>query len=210
MALIQFTRNYTDHSTDKGYQFEFFCDRCGSGFKGEFKPSMLGVGSSVLRAAGDFFGGFLGRAGHSTYHLQDAVRGPAHDKAYRECIEEAKPNFRLCPKCSNWACLTNCWNEKRGLCYDCAPNLETELAAAQATSTVDQMREKVREQDLTAGLDLTTDASARCPHCGVRAAGGKFCPDCGKPLRPKVECKRCGCQSDAGTRFCPECGDKLI
>jgi hypothetical protein len=29
MALIQFTKNHSDHSTDKGYQFEFFCDRCG-------------------------------------------------------------------------------------------------------------------------------------------------------------------------------------
>jgi len=24
MALIQFTKNHTDHSTDKGFQFEFF------------------------------------------------------------------------------------------------------------------------------------------------------------------------------------------
>ena len=32
MALIQFTKNHSDHSTDKGYQFEFFCDRCGTGF----------------------------------------------------------------------------------------------------------------------------------------------------------------------------------
>ena len=26
MSLIQFTRNHSDRSTDKGYQFEFFCD----------------------------------------------------------------------------------------------------------------------------------------------------------------------------------------
>ncbi len=30
MALIQFTKNHTEHSTEKGYQFEFFCDRCGN------------------------------------------------------------------------------------------------------------------------------------------------------------------------------------
>jgi hypothetical protein len=33
MALIQFTRNYQDLSTDQGYQFEFSCDRCGNGVK---------------------------------------------------------------------------------------------------------------------------------------------------------------------------------
>ncbi len=28
MALIQFTRNYNDLSTDAGFQFEFYCDHC--------------------------------------------------------------------------------------------------------------------------------------------------------------------------------------
>jgi hypothetical protein len=32
MSLIQFTRNFNDHSTDRGYQFAFFCDRCRNGF----------------------------------------------------------------------------------------------------------------------------------------------------------------------------------
>ncbi len=66
MALIQFTKNDTDHSTDKGYQFEFFCDRCGNGFMSAFKPSVTGYASSALRAAGDLFGGVLGRALHTT------------------------------------------------------------------------------------------------------------------------------------------------
>ena len=26
MAMIEFVRNYSDHSTDRGYQFEFRCD----------------------------------------------------------------------------------------------------------------------------------------------------------------------------------------
>jgi ABC-type phosphate/phosphonate transport system substrate-binding protein len=55
MALIQFTKNHTDHSTDKGYQFEFFCDRCGNGFMSEFKASMTGLASSALQAAGSVF-----------------------------------------------------------------------------------------------------------------------------------------------------------
>jgi hypothetical protein len=56
MTLIQFTRNHTDHSTDKGYQFEFFCDRCGNGFKSEFQASAVGIAATALRAAGGFFG----------------------------------------------------------------------------------------------------------------------------------------------------------
>jgi hypothetical protein len=210
MALIQFTRNHSDHSTDKGYQFEFFCDRCGNGFMSEFKPSMAGFATSALRAAGDIFGGVFGRASSGSYEIERAVRGPGHDKAFRDAVEETKPNFRQCPKCSHWVCLTTCWNEKRGLCYTCAPNVETELAAAQAQATVDQLRTKVQSVDLTKDIDVTTEAAALCPSCGARTQGGKFCPECGKPVRARKTCSRCGTQSESGSKFCPECGGKMV
>src|SRR5512143_459464 len=98
MALIQFTRNHTDHSTDKGYQFEYFCDRCGNGFMSEFKASAVGMAGSALRAAGSIFGGILGSASHGAYEIERAIQGPGHDKAFREAIDEVKPNFRQCPK----------------------------------------------------------------------------------------------------------------
>src|SRR5215467_10308890 len=168
MALIQFTRNHTDHSTDKGFQFEFFCDRCGNGFMSEFRASATGMAASALHAAGSFFGGILNQAGNSAYEIERAIQGPAHDKAFREAIEEAKPNFRQCPKCTHWVCSATCWNSKRMLCFDCAPDIETELASEQVQAQVEQMRVKVREQDLTAGLNLTAEAAALCPSCGAR------------------------------------------
>jgi len=98
MSLIQFTRNHTDHSTDKGYQFEFFCDRCGNGFVSGFQPSAIGLASSAARTLGNLFGGVLGSMSGSTYEIERAVQGPGHDKAFREAIEEAKPNFRQCDR----------------------------------------------------------------------------------------------------------------
>ena len=74
MSLIQFTRNFNDHSTDKGYQFEFFCDRCGNGFTSEFKASATGMAASALRAAGGLFGGILGSAGSSAYEIERAIQ----------------------------------------------------------------------------------------------------------------------------------------
>ena len=208
MALIQFTRNHTDNSTDKGYQFEFFCDRCGNGFMSEFKASMTGLASSALQAAGSVFGGIFGRASAGSYEIQRAIAGPAHDRAFQAAVEEAKPNFRQCPKCAKWSCLSMCWNEKRGLCYTCAPSVETELAAAQAQATVTQIQEKVRNQDLTKEIDVTSEAAALCPSCGARTQGAKFCPECGKPLQAKNQCSRCGTKFEAGAKFCPECGNK--
>src|SRR5215831_10000802 len=209
MALIQFTRNQTDHSTDRGYQFEFFCDRCRNGFKTDFKASAMGMAATALRTAGSLFGGMLSRASYSTQELERAIQGPAHDKAMREAVEEARPNFRQCPKCSHWVCATSCWNTKRSLCCDCAPDIETELAAAQVQATVQQMREKVRTQDQTKDLDLTTAAIALCPACGAKTHGAKFCPECGTSMKPSVACGKCGIKADAGTKFCPECGNKL-
>jgi hypothetical protein len=210
MSLIQFTRNHTDHSTDRGFQFEFFCDRCGNGCMSEFQASAVGMAASALQTAGTLFGGILGRASSSAYEIERAVQGPAHDKAFRAAIEEAKPNFRQCPKCTKWVCKASCWNEKRSLCYECAPDIETELAAAQAQTTVEQMREKIQQQDLTKDLDVTSEAAALCPACGARTQGAKFCPECGKPLRPKNECTKCGTKFEAGTKFCPECGTQVL
>ena len=46
--LIQFVRNYTDLSTENGFQYEFFCDRCGSGFRTRFREWKLGTASDVV------------------------------------------------------------------------------------------------------------------------------------------------------------------
>ena len=73
----------------------------------------------------------------------------------------------------------------------------------------EQIRDKVRQQDLTKDLDLVSDAVAFCPACGAHTQGAKFCPECGKPLRPKNECSKCGKKFEAGTKFCPECGNKV-
>jgi hypothetical protein len=173
---LQFTRNHTDHSTDKAYQFEFYCDRCGNGFMSEFQTSAVGLASTAVRAAGGLFGGFLSSVGSNSYEIERAIQGPGHDRAFRQAIEETKPQFRQCTRCSHWVCNSTCWNEKRMLCYDCAPDVEAELASAQVTTTIEQMKDKLREQDLTANMNLTAEAAALCPSCGARTQAPNFAP----------------------------------
>lgn len=209
MALIQFTRNHTDHSTDKGYQFEFFCDRCGNGFMTAFQPSAIGMATSAVRVVGNLFGGFLGSVGSNSYEIERAIQGPGHDNAFRHAVEETKPNFKQCPRCSHWVCASTCWNKQKQLCYACAPDLQTELASAQVQATIDQMHDQLRAAPLTKDMDLLSDASAACPACGAHTQGAKFCPECGVSLRPKNECNRCGTKVDGPSKFCPECGNKM-
>ncbi len=56
-SKIEFTSNYSDNSTDRGFQFEFNCDRCGTGFRTRFQPFAAGTISSALDTASNLFGG---------------------------------------------------------------------------------------------------------------------------------------------------------
>lgn len=207
MALIQFVRNYDDLSTDKGFQFKFYCDKCGNGHLSGFQTSIVGTAGSLLRAAGDLFGGVFGDAGNSAYEIQRAVGGKSHDDAIATAVAEARPHFTQCARCGHWVCNEVCWNTKRGLCTGCAPKTEVEIAAAQSEAQIEQIREKVRSKDQTAELDLDREMVARCPKCQAETAGGKFCPECGASLAPRDQCA-CGAKLQPTAKFCPECGQK--
>jgi hypothetical protein len=212
MATQTFTRNYRDHSNESGFQFEFFCDKCGNGHRSTFQTSGVGLASSLLKAAGSLFGGGLSQAGWGADHVKDALRGPAWDGAFKAAIDECKPSFRQCTRCGTWVCPEVCWNEARGLCENCAPNLQEQAAAIQAQVAVEQTWEAARKGDQMRGLDVKSEvvaAPSTCKKCqGTLAAGAKFCAQCGAPAAaagPKF-CVGCGTQLVAGTRFCPECG----
>jgi hypothetical protein len=52
MPLTNFVRNYQDLSTDTGFQYEFFCDRCGNGYQTQFEPSVISGVTDILDTAG--------------------------------------------------------------------------------------------------------------------------------------------------------------
>lgn len=210
---IAFTRNYTDHSNDSGYQFEFHCDKCGNGFRSAFQTSSLGVVSSLFRAAGNLFGGgALSSVGDGADYVKDALRGPAWDSSFKAAVSEIKPKFHQCTRCGHWVCPDVCWNEARQLCEDCAPDLGEEAAAAQALAAREQLHEKARNVDQTDGTNLKVKQTAACPSCKARLApNAKFCGSCGKPVpaaAAKRFCGECGEGMAPGAKFCPGCGVK--
>lgn len=209
MAVIEFVQNYDDLSTDQGYQFKFYCNHCGNGYLSSFIPNKLGMAGGLLRAAGGLFGGVLGNAGNSAYDLQRTIGGPAHDNALRESVQEIKPLFLQCRRCGDWVCEKICWNKGKGLCKRCAPILEEELASAQAQAAMEQVNSRAREVDQTGGINVATDVSAACPHCGAPATGSKFCSECGGAMTPKTHCSECNSDIKAGAKFCPECGARV-
>ena len=81
---IEFINNYNDLSTDNGFQFEFTCNRCGTGYRSSFKEFMLGKASGLLDIAGNLLGGALGRASSVGQQVKSAAWERAHDKAFVE------------------------------------------------------------------------------------------------------------------------------
>ncbi len=211
---IEFTRNYTDLSTQHGFQFEFHCDRCGNGYRTNFKPFAMGAVDSVLGTASSLLGGVFGSASNVSNRMTEAQRERAREAALLEAINEIKPHFIQCPRCQAWVCRKNCWNQKRGLCKNCAPSLEVEVAAAQSAKTVQQAWEQASvseedEKEIAAKPKETKMAS--CPQCGASLGSttAKFCPECGAKLNVEKHCTECGAKLPPGAKFCGECGAKV-
>ena len=215
---IQFTANYDDLSTDRGYQFKFHCDKCGNGHMSPFQPSITGTVGGLFRAAGNLFGGVLGRVGDASYEMQRATGSKARDDALAKAVAECKLFFKQCSRCGKWVCPDVCWNGQAGLCEGCAPNLDEELAAgrsqAMAQAARDQLVSKAQATDYVSDIDMKKDANAApaslaCPACGAKTKGGKFCAECGAPLAVKTTCKACGSAIEGQPKFCPDCGGKI-
>ncbi len=209
---IQFTKNYNDLSTDKGFQFEFFCDRCGNGTRSSFKPSVTGNVSGVLNAASSLLGGVFSAAADMGERVHSAAWERAHDAAFLEAAQELRGEFIQCPRCSSWVCKAGCWNNKRGLCKECAPDLGVEMSAAQASRSVEEVwaHAAMAEEDKKLGAENWRETiRATCPKCGAALAGNvKFCPECGAAVKSASHCTECGAKLQPGAKFCGECGAK--
>lgn len=210
---IEFVQNYSDLSTQKGFQFEFYCNRCGSGFRTGFKPSVTGKVSGVLDAANSVFGGIFGRAADIGDRIHSAGWEKAHDEAFEEALKELKPEFIQCPRCSSWVCRSSCWNTKKGLCKECAPDLGVEMSAAQASRSVEEVWAHACMSDEDKKLSKENwqeTIKATCPKCEKPlASNAKFCPECGASLINKEFCPECGAKLNPGAKFCQECGQKI-
>jgi hypothetical protein len=204
---IEFTGNYEDLSTDLGYQFKFYCQRCGNGYMSSFERSTLGTASSVLRGASNLFGGILGNVADASYEWNRAVGGPGHDDALRRAVAEIRPRFVQCRHCGQWRCRDVCFNPVGVMCKDCAPvsqDVETSMRAQHVETQVTNDLFLEENQRMSAKAKAV---AAQCAHCGGPTLGKRFCPDCGKPTGLEAAiCPRCQARSKPGAKFCGECG----
>jgi len=209
---IEFSGNYEDDSTDNGFQFEFRCERCETGHRTKFRNYLVGGLSSALGAASSLFGGILGSAADVGERVRSAGWQKAHDEAFDQAWQEVKAEFAQCPHCNVWVCRDRCWNEKRGLCKNCAPDLGVEMSVAQSDRSVEEIHRHAAmaaEDKKLSTENWRETIRASCPECEAPlATNAKFCPQCGAKLKAQNNCTECGAKLTPGAKFCPECGTK--
>lgn len=220
MALKAFTRNYEDNSTDAGFQFTFYCDLCENGYKTEFIESKtykkrgllsgisrgISIGASLLGKHN--FGYTVERGGNilsERFEHMSPEWHKEHEAAFEYAQNEAKGHFKRCPRCRKWVCEDD-WNEQEGLCVECAPRMNVEMASIKSERVIQEMREKAENSNLFKG-EIESKITI-CHECGKPVGEGKFCNNCGASLS-MVKCTRCGAKNSAESRFCGECGNKL-
>jgi len=220
--LHSFTRNYNDHSTDAGFQFEFTCDCCGNGFKSSFIESstynsrqrsdrfgrmasslggLIGGKASDLGWALERGSRFLG----DRYSDKSPEWRKEQENAFNTAQEEVRPHFKKCPACNKWVCF-DCWNEEEGLCTDCAPREASYVAKARSKAMQRNIDEAAETATVWQGKIETR--TTVCPNCGKPAGNGKFCNECGSPLGTN-RCPNCGAEVALGLKFCGECGTSM-
>ncbi len=94
---IDFNSNYSDESTDKGFQFEFTCGRCNNGTKTRFRPWAVGSVSSALETASSLFGGVFNSAAEVGEHVRSAAWQKAHDEAFQQAVAGGQASVRAMP-----------------------------------------------------------------------------------------------------------------
>ncbi len=207
---IEFTDNYEDLSTDKGFQFKFRCECCGNGYMSSYQVRALGVAGSALDVAGKFFGGMFGTAASSAYQIQQAVGGKAHDEALRAAVAELRPKFVQCRRCGNWMCREVCFNQVANMCKRCAPVAEQEETALRARHVQTEVSNDLAAEEEARLEAKKAKVQAKCRHCGAPTFDKKFCPECGKPTTESTaNCPQCGAKAAPGAKFCGECGAGL-
>lgn len=220
MALKPFTRNYEDNSTDAGFQFTFYCDICQDGYKTEFIESKTYKKGGLLKglARGVSIGASLLGAHNIGYNVErgadifsERFEGMSpewhkeHEAAFEIAQNEAKQHYHRCPRCKKWVCEDD-WNEQEGLCVECTPRMNVEVAAFKAQKMMKDIEAAAENTTVFTGKIETKQTI--CPECGKPAGEGKFCVNCGGSL-VLVKCPNCGAKLQGGTRFCGECGTRI-
>ena len=185
--------NYRDISTSMsdvsaGFQFEFYCEKCGEASRSAFRPYRKGqITGWLSRFAFMFYD--LNKASRATGAFAEAGGGSAKAEALEEARAAAAALYERCEGCRKWV-GRECWNSNSNTCRDCAAKASSDAASGYGGSGYS-----------AAGSGPT------CPNCQTASQGGRFCHECGFDMASTHKsCTACGVTLSRQARFCTDCG----
>ncbi|MFK4707656.1 ribosomal protein L32 [Roseateles asaccharophilus] len=186
--------NYRDVSTSMsdvsaGFQFEFYCEKCGETSRSAFRPYRKGQITGWLSRFAFMFHD-LSKASRATGAFAEAGGSGAKAEALEEARALAAALYERCTGCRKWV-GRECWDGNAGSCRDCA----TKAAANSGGGYGSQ------------GGYGAASGGAACPNCQTASQGGRFCHECGFDMASTHKsCPACGITLPRSARFCTDCG----
>jgi hypothetical protein len=192
--INEFNTRHTDLTTERGYQFEFHCMKCGRGKCSTIAPRKIGFASKLL-------GVFAAQS-------QPQAADPREkQEAFDRAVAEVKPQFHSCSTCSRWLC-ENCFGGQSPKCPDCVGKERVAPAAAKAPEPAPLRSDRSAPTPTQTPTPVAPvlPKLMTCPHCGAKAQTGKSCNKCANSLEVARRCKKCSFVVPAGKKFCLRCG----
>ena len=206
MATQEFTRNFTDHSNDLGFQFEFHCDKCGNGVRSSFVTNKAGVAAGLMGAASSLFGGFLGSAANASRQMKDMLRGPAWDEAFAKAAAECRPRFKQCNRCGAWVCPGSASTTSAASARAVRPTSRRKPPPRRPRPPCHRSTRRSRRSIRPAASTPTPAAPPPVPTAARPPAPESSARSAGQSLASDAPCAKCGAMVAAMAKFCPECG----
>ena len=193
--LIPFTKKCTDQSIETGYQFTFICDINDEEIQTGFYESRTASKGAKLRIVGKSVNVTSSVASKLTSNPFSKGGDKIGDKSESLADAIAGRYSQMSPR----------WHKEHAEAFDLAQEdakkhfKKCPKCGLWACEYCWNVERGMCKKD--------ADDSALCPYCYQLAGKGKFCKNCGKPL--KLICEKCNYESEHGTKFCGGCGNPL-
>ena len=206
MANVPFTGNYEDLSTDRGYQFKFYCEKCHNGYMSSFQTSKMGMLGAAARVAGSLFGGVFGRVARQ--RVRSAARRSAdraHDSALKDAVERDRADLQAVHALRQLGLRADLLEQEGRPLRDLRARSRRRdgrragrgRARTDAESAHRRLHEPARRPQ---------PAAAVCPSAARRRRAASSATNAARRCSPKRGCAECGNEAEGTPKFCPECG----
>jgi hypothetical protein len=201
MPNIAFASNYTDLSSERGFQFKFFCGKCGNGYMSTFESNKVGAAASAVNLAASLFGGIFGGWPNGALDPK-YVAGPQHDSCLGCGGAGDQPALQAMHPLWSVGLRARVLEPESRICETCAPESRREIAAAQANAA----KQQVTERCGTSTTRTARPGASRRPTLSQlrrKTQGGKFCPGVRHQHQPETEMRALRRRSRRHTKVLP-------